>query len=660
MHNKNRRSTAAAIGISVLLAISVLMLSACSGGGSSGASSSGTGSSGGSSLSSGGGGSGSSTIPWTNLLFAYGMPQELVWNGTGYVGANGPMTSQSSEYGYQIANNPQVWSLTDPISTYPASALGWNGSPNGSPNGSLYVALGTAWFDTSPDGKTWTPRPLNLPAPNSFSFNAIAWSGSMWVAVGTGGAIVYSSDGITWTQAASIGINPTLDAVTWTGTQFVAGGTGGALVTSSDGINWTVQPAPVSATTDIIGLASTNKLIVAVANSETSPATTSILTSSDGITWTTVQPSLGFVPNSIGYVGTHWIAVGDYYSMTSPDGTTWTTSPVLNGMLYSVVNNGTEYVATGMDVNGVGAEYTSSDGLNWTEVNQVGSLTAAAISPNGSSIVAVGPTNTTRASSDGGATWSLGGLGVVNYPFDDVTWSPALNGFIALVQESANAYLYESSDGVTWTSLSETNCGAGTVIASPTTIVDAGTNYGGGGCVYTSTDGTTWVLGSAPWATQSVTKGYWTGSEFLVVGTNGLIATSTTGATWTSETTGTTQNLNGAAVSRNTMVVVGDSGTILTSNDNGSTWTPQTSGTTSNLHRVIWTGTQFYAVGDTSTLLSSPDGVTWTTLTTPFNNWPSTYPLDPPTEPNFYDAIWSTSINKLIIFGDNGLVATTP
>ena len=178
--------------------------------------------------------------------------------------------------------------------------------------------------------------------------------------------------------------------------------------------------------------------------------------------------------------------------------------------------------------------------------------------------------------------------------------------------------------------------------------------------MYTSTDGTNWILGTASWTTQSVTKGYWTGSKFLVVGTSGLIATSTTGAAWTSETTGTTQNLNGAAVSPNTMVVVGDSGTILTSNDNGSTWTPQTSGTTSNLNRVVWTGAQFYAVGDTSTLLSSPDGVTWTTLTTPFNNWPSTYPLDPPTEPNFNDAIWLPSSAKLIIFGDNGLVATTP
>ena len=658
MHNKSRRSTAAAIGIRALLAISVLMLSACSGGGSSATSSSGTGSSGGSSLSSGGGGSGSSTIPWTNLLFAYGMPQELVWNGTGYVGANGTMTSQSPEYGYQIATNPQVWSLTDPISSYAASALGWNGS--------LYVALGTAWFDTSPDGKTWTSRTFNTTALNSF--NAIAWSGSMWVAVGTGGAIVYSSDGITWTQTTLNGVTSTLDAVTWTGTQFVAAGTGGVLATSSDGISWTVQPAPVSSTTDIIGLASANKLIVAVANSETSPATTSILTSPDGasFTWTTVQPSLSFVPNSIGYIGNQWIAVGDYYSMTSPDGTTWATSPVLNGILYSVVYNGTEYVATGMDVNSVGAEYTSPDGLKWTEVNQVGSLTAAAISPTGNSIVAVGPTNTTRASSDGGATWSLGGLGTANYPFDDVTWSPALNEFIALVQEPLNAYLYESSDGVTWTSLGVTNCGAGTVISSPAigsspaTIVDAGTNYGGGGCVYTSTDGINWALGSAPWATQSVTKGYWTGSEFLVVGTSGLIATSTTGAAWTPETTGTTQNLNGAAVSPNTMVVVGDSGTILTSNDNGSTWTPQTSGTTSNLNRVVWTGTQFYAVGDTSTLLSSPDGVTWTTLTTPFNNWPSTYPSNPPTEPNFNDAIWAPSIAKLIIFGDNGLVATTP
>jgi hypothetical protein len=80
------------------------------------------------------------------------------------------------------------------------------------------------------------------------------------VAVGDGGAIRTSPDGVTWTPRDS-GTTKNLHSVTWTGAQLVAVGEDGAVATSPDGATWTPRPAPTSDSFTAVG--SSPPLVVA-------------------------------------------------------------------------------------------------------------------------------------------------------------------------------------------------------------------------------------------------------------------------------------------------------------------------------------------------------------------------------------------------------------
>ena len=117
------------------------------------------------------------------------------------------------------------------------SAVAWNGS--------MWVAVGSGNGNTiaySYDGIVWTAANTNF-----FSGGigyGVAWNGSMWVAVGSGiiSSIAYSYNGINWTAATdffdSLGYG-----VAWNGSMWVAVGygtssTSNTIAYSYNGIDW--------------------------------------------------------------------------------------------------------------------------------------------------------------------------------------------------------------------------------------------------------------------------------------------------------------------------------------------------------------------------------------------------------------------------------------
>ena len=78
------------------------------------------------------------------------------------------------------------------------------------------------------------------------SLRDVAWNGSLYVAVGNGGIILTSSDGVTWYPRNS-GTTASLLAVVWDGAEWVVVGTlpdagsSGITLTSPNGINWSVS-----------------------------------------------------------------------------------------------------------------------------------------------------------------------------------------------------------------------------------------------------------------------------------------------------------------------------------------------------------------------------------------------------------------------------------
>ena len=66
-----------------------------------------------------------------------------------------------------------------------------------------------------------------------------------YVAVGAGGTILTSSDGISWTSRTS-GTSQPLTGISYGGSTFVAVGASGTILTSSDGTSWTSRTSGTS------------------------------------------------------------------------------------------------------------------------------------------------------------------------------------------------------------------------------------------------------------------------------------------------------------------------------------------------------------------------------------------------------------------------------
>jgi hypothetical protein len=84
----------------------------------------------------------------------------------------------------------------------------------------MFVAVGDGLIVSSADGKKWT---VEHSVAKDWPV-AVAWSGSMFVAVGMDGMILTSHDGKEWTER---NVDASLYAVVWGNNQFMAVGRGG-------------------------------------------------------------------------------------------------------------------------------------------------------------------------------------------------------------------------------------------------------------------------------------------------------------------------------------------------------------------------------------------------------------------------------------------------
>ena len=292
-------------------------------------------------------------------------------NGRTDGGAGGP-GSPSIQATPRLAG--ATWTVGNALGTYDLYGIA---------HSSLFVAAGTqGTLLTSSDGLAWTPRPAitwlsTTPSPLP-DLNAITYGGT-YVTVGTVGVILSSSDAVNWTQQTNA--TPDLYAVTNNGAgKYVAAGLSGTIINSSNGVNWTSATYIPSSTPTLYGVAYGNGRYVAVGAGGT------VLTSDAyGTTWATAIAASSPLPTydlkGVAYgsgVGTSgpgtnttgtFVAVGVNGTMvTSTDGgLTWgvpTTSPIPAGTQINAVTYGSQFVAVADD----GSIYNSTDGVNWTQV----------------------------------------------------------------------------------------------------------------------------------------------------------------------------------------------------------------------------------------------------------------------------------------------------
>jgi len=253
---------------------------------------------------------------------------------------------------------------------------------------------------------------------------------------------------------------------------------------------------------------------------------------------------------------------------------------------------------------------------------------------------------------------------IVASNWQSVTWSAALNLFVAVGYRGSNGRIANSFDGIHWKVQTNVTPIYDSVTWSPTLNLFVAV---GGGAAATSPDGINWTSRTTPENIQyhSVT---WspTLNLFVAVAISEIansIMTSPDGINWTSRVNPENNLLYSVTWSAalNLFVAVGSYYTndkyIITSPD-GINWTGQTSPSLANWTSVTWSPALnlFVAVADSGTFsnqraATSPDGINWTIRTTPSDNY-------------WKSVTWSPALNLFVAVGTyfeaENLIMTSP
>ena len=478
-------------------------------------------------------------------------------------------------------------------------------------------------------------------------YNAVTYGASIYVAVGTNGNILTSSDGINWSNTTS-GTTSNLLGVAYGAGKFVAVGGNGTIIYSTDGTVW----KQVGTQTDFISTKTYN------AND---------LVNYQGTTYKALSETLGNLPtnatywasysldlvayttiNDIIYGASKFVLVtltGSIYS--SIDGITWTlqtsVTPAVTTSLQAVCYSGSKYVAVGTG----GKVVTSSDGITWTSTS-ISSYDFYGVKYQDSAFIAIGSNSK------------------IYYSADAITWSRSLlDAYTGVTTDSTNAF-YVTSWGDVYKNNSTTlsylsNIASG--LENVTTLyygIGAGKFVAltGSGGIYTSTNGIGWTAQTSGVATGLNCVYYdSTNTRWIVVGDNGVILTSSDTVTWTSRTSGTSNNLYGInQITASTYFIVGASGTVLTGT-NGTNWTVQSTGLTTDLNSVTVNGSKAVAVGSAGIGVYSTDGgVTWISALANSATSPSGTTV---AVGNLNKITYNSTISRYIAVGDNGILAVS-
>ena len=200
------------------------------------------------------------------------------------------------------------------------------------------------------------------PLPDGNDLKGLAYGNGLFVAVGSYGTIVTSTDKITWIKRSTDSIYNLFDVAFGDG-KFVAVGDS-TILSSVDGKSW-VRQLNNWAT----GITYGNGLFVAVAGDN-------IFTSPDGVTWTKrIPPASNIGLNKVGYAKGIFVAFGHGSGgdiiATSSDGITWTQRysgiPGSAGGPAGFAYGNDIFVISGSGGVGITTTYTSHDGVEWTK-----------------------------------------------------------------------------------------------------------------------------------------------------------------------------------------------------------------------------------------------------------------------------------------------------
>ncbi len=217
---------------------------------------------------------------------------------------------------------------------------------------------------TSADGWNWQEQTSGV---RGSILRQVAFGSGRFVAVGTGGVVVYSEDGATWHRA----VHPV--QVSWAGIAYGAGrfvAVGGGTMISRDGVIWETQAATAGNTYSAIRFVNDSFFL------SVSPFSGPVQRSADGVNWSGIALASASAINDLAFHGGLWVAatsggatvfegsslVATGALQVSADGNQWTAlrTPYL-GTMRSVQRLNDRWVAG----TGDGAIFSSVDGRTW-------------------------------------------------------------------------------------------------------------------------------------------------------------------------------------------------------------------------------------------------------------------------------------------------------
>ncbi|MEI8037651.1 MAG: cadherin-like beta sandwich domain-containing protein, partial [Verrucomicrobiota bacterium] len=220
-------------------------------------------------------------------------------------GGSYPVTLRVSDSHGGLATLSYTLTITDPARTFTQrTSTTTNNLTAIAANSSIAVAVGWAGaILTSTDGVTWTPRSVPEYAVN-ISFQSATWDGSKFIIVGYDynftqpanwqGVIYTSADGITWTRRyGTTNRNDQLYSVASDGTGAVAVGNYGSVITSANGTTgWSAVTISGLSTTSLSGVA-WNGSVYAMVGCVGSNGTAKVLTSTNRVNWLDKSAGVG-------------------------------------------------------------------------------------------------------------------------------------------------------------------------------------------------------------------------------------------------------------------------------------------------------------------------------------------------------------------------------
>ena len=265
-------------------------------------------------------------------------------------------------------------------------------------------------FGVFVDTPTWYRRDTGIP----HIMNDVIWAGTQFLAVGNGGTIMTSPDGIEWTAQDS-GTDVRLNAAFWDVYNYFVVGDGATILFSDDGVDWTTKYTGA----DEIWLQgiteSLMQQLVAVGK-VAGPNSAYVLTSGDyGDTWqeAIALPQTGRSMTDVAWTGLNvdmFVATAaassfpnDGRVFTSADGQTWVEIVISNESpsTLSLMRHEGELVAGGV----LGLLYKSPDGVNWTVIDTDTNTNFLGMAASDTTFIADGVISAGISTTDDGMTW---------------------------------------------------------------------------------------------------------------------------------------------------------------------------------------------------------------------------------------------------------------